>query len=79
MLSAELSGKIMYAAFRKMVSERLGTIKKDAFEQMAKDLTEEERLQFAAEILQMTEMACGEFITEMRLRLEKEYAKVKKP
>ena len=78
MMSQELSVKVLYAAFKKMIFERLGTIKRDAFEQVAKELSEDEKLQFAEEVIAMTEKACADFIVEMRRRLEAERVKTKK-
>ena len=75
MISQEISAKLMFAAVRKFVFDRLGLIKKQIFDEVAKDLTPAEKLELAAELLVFVEKACREFVMESDARLKKERAK----
>lgn len=69
-MEKELYEKLFAKTVRKMVFDRLGTLRKQLFDEIAKDLTEKEKMVLAESLVGMTEQACKDFIVEMRQRIE---------
>ncbi len=69
-MEKSLFEKVFASQVSKMVRERLGTLKKSIFEEVEKNLTDDEKFELGKCLIDLIEQACKEFVADMRQRLE---------